>query len=63
MTQSRIRVHRALYDELKAILTNAMRHGPSTQNRSGHQDYRSHLLGFSARPVRTAMSAILLLFD
>ncbi len=32
-------------DALKAILTNCLRHGPSSQNRSAHPDFRAHLLG------------------
>lgn len=32
-------------DQLKAILHNAVRHGPDKQNRSNHPDFRSHLLG------------------
>ena len=38
-------VKRDQYDQLKAILTNCVRHGPDTQNRGGHADFRSHLLG------------------
>ena len=33
------------YDELKAILTNCVRHGPESQNRDAHQDYRGYLAG------------------
>ena len=32
-------------DQLKAILTNCLRHGPASQNRSNHADFRAHLLG------------------
>lgn len=32
-------------DELKAILTNCLRHGPATQNHRAHPDFRAHLLG------------------
>jgi len=38
-------LRRRVYDELKAILTNCVRHGPNTQNLAGHSDFRSHLLG------------------
>lgn len=38
-------VDRSTFDTLKAILTNCIRHGPSTQNRDNHPDFRSHLLG------------------
>lgn len=33
------------FDRLKAILTNCARHGPHTQNRSGHENFRGHLEG------------------
>lgn len=33
------------FDRLKAILTNCARHGPDTQNRGGHANFRSHLKG------------------
>lgn len=33
------------YDELRAILTNCLRHGPATQNRHELPDFRRHLLG------------------
>lgn len=36
---------RAERDALKAILTNCHRHGPASQNRAGHPDFRAHLLG------------------
>lgn len=32
-------------DRLHAILVNCVRHGPSTQNRDGHADFRAHLRG------------------
>lgn len=32
-------------DRLKALLHNAARHGPASQNRDGHPDFRAHLLG------------------
>lgn len=32
-------------DQLKAILTNCLRHGPESQNREGYPDFRAHLLG------------------
>jgi hypothetical protein len=38
-------VRRAVYDELKAILHNCWRHGPASQNRARHADFRGHLLG------------------
>jgi RNA-directed DNA polymerase len=38
-------VDRREYDQLKAILHNAARYGPDSQNRSNHRNYRAHLLG------------------
>ncbi len=32
-------------DRLEAILTNCVRHGPATQNRANHPDFRAHLEG------------------
>lgn len=36
---------RPAYDALKAVLTNCLRHGPSTQNHAGHPAFREHLQG------------------
>lgn len=36
---------RRQFDELKAILCNCQRHGPSSQNRADHPDFRAHLAG------------------
>ncbi|WP_285619227.1 reverse transcriptase family protein [Kineosporia sp. NBRC 101677] len=36
---------RAEYDQLKALLHNAVRLGPDSQNRDQHGDFRAHLLG------------------
>ncbi|MDR8729678.1 reverse transcriptase family protein [Burkholderia pseudomultivorans] len=33
------------FDLLKAILTNCVRHGPASQNRDAHADFRAHLAG------------------
>lgn len=33
------------YDRLKATLTNCVRHGPASQNRERHPDFRAHLAG------------------
>ena len=38
-------VHRESYDLLKATLWNCLRHGPGSQNRDRHADFRAHLLG------------------
>jgi len=45
VVNERLNVRREVYDKLKAILTNCIRHGPSTQNRAAHADFRNHLLG------------------
>jgi RNA-directed DNA polymerase len=45
VVNQRPNIRRALYDELKAILTNCLRHGPQAQNRGAHVDFRAHLLG------------------
>jgi RNA-directed DNA polymerase len=45
VVNQRPNIRRALYDELKAILTNCLRHGPAGQNREAHPEFRSHLLG------------------
>jgi hypothetical protein len=55
----RVNVRRSEFDSLKAILTNCARHGPSSQNRDGHADFRAHLegrVGFveSIHPARGA---------
>jgi hypothetical protein len=33
------------FDRLKALLHNCRKHGPSSQNRDGHRDFRAHLAG------------------
>lgn len=38
-------IPRSDYDQLKAILHNCVRFGPQSQNRSGHEDFKSHLAG------------------
>jgi len=38
-------VDRRQYDQLKAILYNAVRHGSQSQNRNNHPNYSAHLLG------------------
>lgn len=38
-------VPRGDYERLKATLTNCVRHGPASQNRTAHADQRAHLLG------------------
>ncbi len=41
----RINIPRAEFDRLKAILHNCARHGPASQNRAAHPDFRAHLAG------------------
>jgi RNA-directed DNA polymerase len=41
----RSNIPRRDFDQLKAILTNCIRTGPSAQNRSGHPGFRTHLAG------------------
>ena len=38
-------VRRKVFDQLKAILTNCLRHGPTNQNRHQHPDFHAHLAG------------------
>jgi hypothetical protein len=38
-------IGRAEFDQIKAMLTNCIRHGPEAQNRDGHTNYRAHLAG------------------
>ncbi len=38
-------IRRDEFDRLKAILTNCVKLGPSTQNRDAHEDYAAHLRG------------------
>ena len=52
-------IARPTVDELRAILHNCATHGPSTQNREGHPDFRAHLAGriswvAQAHPTRGA---------
>lgn len=45
VVNERPNIRRGVYDQLKAILTNCIRHGPHTQNRHAHPDFKNHLLG------------------
>ena len=45
VVNTRPNVRRAECDQLKALLTNCVRHGPAGQNRDNHPDYRAHLTG------------------
>lgn len=37
-------IDRRQFDQLKASLTNCLRHGPTSQNRQNHEDFAAHLL-------------------
>lgn len=45
VVNEKVNVSRREYDRLKAVLTNCIRQGPSTQNRIRHPDFPSHLRG------------------
>lgn len=45
VTNRRLNIRRSDFDLLKATLTNCVRHGPATQNRDTHHDFRAHLEG------------------
>jgi len=45
VVNDKLNVRRETYDELKAILHNCVRHGPASQNRGAHADFRAHLAG------------------
>jgi RNA-directed DNA polymerase len=45
VVNDRPNVPRAEYDTLRAVLQNAARLGPASQNRAGRPDFRAHLLG------------------
>jgi hypothetical protein len=41
----KLNVRRDEYDQLRALLHNAVRHGPDSQNHARHTDFRAHLSG------------------
>jgi len=45
LANERLNIRRSDFDQLKAILTNCVRHGPESQNRDNHPDFRAHLNG------------------
>jgi hypothetical protein len=45
VTNTKLNVPREDFDGLKAILTNCVRHGAESQNRTGHPRFREHLTG------------------
>ncbi len=40
-----LNIRRADYDQLRAMLNNCIRHGPTSQNRIGHANFQAHLSG------------------
>jgi RNA-directed DNA polymerase len=45
VTNERVNIVRRDFDQLKAVLTNCVRHGAESQNRDGRPDFHSHLQG------------------
>ena len=45
VANERVNVVRADFDRLKATLTNCVKHGPASQNREQHPEFRLHLAG------------------
>lgn len=45
VVNDRVAIPRRTFETLKAILHNCARHGPASQNREGHPDFRAHLAG------------------
>ena len=45
MVNEKLNVSRREFDRLKAVLTNCVRHGRSTQNQAGHPQFAAHLRG------------------
>ncbi len=45
VVNARTNVSRVDYERLKATLVNSIRHGPQSQNRAEHHDFRAHLSG------------------
>ncbi|HKV81294.1 MAG TPA: reverse transcriptase family protein [Candidatus Sulfotelmatobacter sp.] len=45
VTNEKVNIVRRDFDQLKAVLTNCVRHGPESQNRERRPDFRSHLQG------------------
>lgn len=45
VVNEKLSLSRAEFDQLKAILTNCIRHGGASQNRDGHADFAAHLRG------------------
>ncbi|PAY22935.1 RNA-dependent DNA polymerase [Dietzia natronolimnaea] len=48
VVNDRPRVSRVEFDNLRALLHNARQHGASSQNYSGHPDFRAHVFGLIA---------------
>ena len=50
-------VARSQYDQLRAVLHDAATNGPAAANRSGHPDFRAHLVGRIAWAATTPARA------
>lgn len=48
VVNDRPQVARSEYDNLRALLHNARRHGAASQNRADHPDFRAHVYGLIA---------------
>jgi RNA-directed DNA polymerase len=49
VVNERVAIPRRKFETLKAILNNCAKHGPASQNRDGHKDFRAHLGGCLAQ--------------
>lgn len=49
VVNAHLNLPRREFDRIKALLTNCVRHGPVSQNRDGHPQFRARLLGLVAR--------------
>ena len=45
VVNAKVNIRRDEFDRLKAILTNCVKLGPTSQNRDGHADFAAHLRG------------------
>jgi RNA-directed DNA polymerase len=55
VVNERQNIRRRDYDQLKATLHNCVRHGPTSQNRTSHPDFRNHLRGRIAWSYRVVV--------
>jgi RNA-directed DNA polymerase len=52
VVNEKLNVSRREFDRLKAMLTNCVRHGAASQNRSGHPHFAAHLRGRIAQVIQ-----------